>query len=90
MKHELKTWPRCFKALADETKTFDVRKNDRGFEEGDVLYLKEWDHHTEQYTGRQVKARVTYILPGGEFGIEHGYCVLGIKPYYFQLERKQP
>lgn len=43
MKHELKTWPQYFCRVADGTKTFEVRKNDRGFQPGDEVILKEWD-----------------------------------------------
>ena len=39
MIHELKTWPQFWPALCDGSKTFELRKNDRGFEVGDILIL---------------------------------------------------
>ena len=42
MRHQLKTWPEYFKAVAAGTKTFEVRENDRNFKVGDVLELREW------------------------------------------------
>ena len=48
MKHELKTWPQYFCRVADGTKTFEVRKNDRGFQQGDTVILKEWSPETER------------------------------------------
>lgn len=41
--HELKIWPQYFCRVADGTKTFEVRKNDRGFQPGDAVWLREWD-----------------------------------------------
>lgn len=43
MIHELKVWPEFFDALANQTKNFEVRKNDRGFRVRDELLLKEYD-----------------------------------------------
>jgi hypothetical protein len=61
--HELKTWPEYFGALVDGSKTFEYRRNDRGFRVGDVLHLREWDSITGHYTGRDMRRRVTYVLP---------------------------
>jgi Domain of unknown function (DUF3850) len=41
--HELKCWPRFFVPLYRGEKTFEFRKDDRGFEVGDVLDLREWE-----------------------------------------------
>ena len=30
------------------------------------------------HTGKRTKRVVTYVLRGGEFGIEAGFCVLGL------------
>lgn len=43
MKHELKIWPQFYQAVADGSKTFEIRKNDRGFQKGDIVFLKEYD-----------------------------------------------
>lgn len=59
--HELKTWPLYFKAVRDGRKTFEVRKEDRGFRPGDYLRLREWSPDTETYTGETVYARVPYV-----------------------------
>lgn len=44
--HELKVIPPYFDALVSGSKTFEVRKNDRAYQRGDVLILREW--HPEQ------------------------------------------
>lgn len=60
--HELKTWPDYYKYLVDGSKTFEFRRNDRGFKVGDVLHLREWEPTFERYTGREMYRRVTYVL----------------------------
>ena len=50
--HDLKTWPEYFEKVRDRTKTFEIRKNDRNFSEGDILNLWEWEPEHEIYTGR--------------------------------------
>ena len=43
--HELKVQPPYFDALLNDRKNFEVRRNDRGFQTGDVLYLHEFGTH---------------------------------------------
>lgn len=43
MNHELKIWPAFFAAVAEGTKTFEFRKDDRKFGVGDILILREWN-----------------------------------------------
>jgi hypothetical protein len=77
--HELKCWPEYFAAIRRGDKTFEVRKNDRGFKVGDTLWLREWSP-TRTYTGAHLRVRVTYTLEGPAFGIEVGYIVMGLDP----------
>ena len=76
--HELKTWPEFFEAVRDGTKTFEVRKNDRNFQVGDVLMLVEYDPHKGEYTGQKETRRVTYILGDGFEAVADGFCVLAL------------
>lgn len=76
--HDLKCWPQYFAAVLDGRKPFEVRKSDRAFEVGDALLLREWDPATKDYTGRESRQGVTYILRGGQLGISPDYCVMGI------------
>lgn len=43
MRHELKIWPQYFEPVMFGTKTFEVRENDRGFQPGDTVALREYD-----------------------------------------------
>jgi ASC-1-like (ASCH) protein len=79
MIHELKTWNEYFEEVFMGHKTFEVRKADRPFAKGDTLILKEWNPKTEQYTGREMARGVSYVLEGGQFGVEKGFVVMAIQ-----------
>ena len=85
--HKLKTWVRFFEAVESGEKNFEVRKNDRGFQTGDILVLECWDNDKHSYVFdyrqappklRKIRKRISFLLQGGMFGIEPGYCVLGL------------
>ena len=80
MTHELKILPQYYKEIISQRKTFEIRKDDRNFQVGDRLFLREWDG--EKYTGRLTRNReITYILRDAEkYGLKEGYCILGIQP----------
>lgn len=77
MEHELKIYPKYFEDVTSGKKTFEVRKNDRNFQVGDILALKEWDNI--KYSGREVRAMVVYLLNDKFIGVMPGYVVLGIE-----------
>lgn len=77
--HTLKCWPESFEAIVSGTKTFDLRKQDRPFDAGDFLMLREYNSNDDQYTNRWAMVEVTYIdyhisLPG----LAKGYCAMAI------------
>lgn len=77
--HQVKVWPQYHAAIADGTKSFEVRRADRDYRVGDHLVLNEWDPMLYRYTGPRTICEVTYLLPGGQHGIEPGHVVLGIR-----------
>lgn len=75
--HELKILPQWFNDVALWKKNFEIRKEDRDFQVADILILREWDG--EKYTGRKLRRRIKYIYHGtGEYGLQEGYCILGL------------
>jgi hypothetical protein len=78
--HALKVWPQFIPALADGSKTFEARKDDRSYRVGDVLDLYGWDPGTHMETGWKQSRTVTYKLSGPAWGVESGYCILGLSP----------
>ena len=78
-RHDLKILPEHFQAVWDGRKRAELRKDDRGFEVGDILALREWNG--EAYTGSGIAVRVTHILRNcPEYGLADGFCILSIKP----------
>lgn len=79
MRHELKCWPVYFERLLDGTKTFEVRKDDRGYQAGDELLIREWApgtaYHRSHYTDREIQFRVGFIFKAG-FGADLGEFVV--------------
>lgn len=75
----LKIEPPFLDALLDGTKTFELRRNDRGYQKGDVLVFDlAWPEHPSETSLRCVRFTVSYVLSG--WGIEPGFVVLGLAP----------
>lgn len=81
MIHELKCWPEYFQAVADGAKTAEWRReDDRHFDLGDSLVLRERDPAANAYTGRELVAVVTHLVRGPVFGIPEGYVMMSLWP----------
>lgn len=95
MEHELKTMPAFFEAVLSGEKTAEVRKNDRSFQKGDKLLLREYEirrtfiggvlrpeyshFEADGYSERKARVVITHVLTGEEWGIKDGYAVLSFK-----------
>lgn len=79
--HELKVWPEFWDDLVSGVKPFEVRKNDRDYQVGDLLVLRAWLPGEKRYPDWRspLAARVTYVMHGGRLGVEEGHVVMGIK-----------
>ncbi len=67
--------------VASGEKPFELRKNDRGFKAGHELLLREFNQHTQTYTGSTLRRKITFILQGSEaegFGLKPGFCIMGL------------
>ncbi len=84
MVHEVKSWSRFFQRTLAREKMFEIRLNDRNYQVGDFLLLREWDELTERYTGLFQAVLITYILGAdmhcavSPVAINKPYIVLGI------------
>lgn len=74
--HHIRIGTSFFGDVCSGKKTFELRKNDRGYEQGDILEMAEFTNG--KYTGRSVKVCVTYMLEDFA-GLKEGYCIMAIK-----------
>lgn len=74
MNHELKILPQYFEPVSTGVKTFEIRKNDRGFNAGDTVTLREWDDQMQGYTGDTVDVEITYV---SNYEQQPGWVVFG-------------
>jgi len=74
--HYLKIKPKYFRAIAGGRKNFEVRFNDRNYQEYDMLHLQEYAG--DEYTGRYINAEVTYLLDDPDF-CKEGFVVMALK-----------
>ena len=59
-------------------KTFELRKNDCDYQNGDILVLQEYDPKTKINPYGIIKAQIRCVLSDFE-GLEKGYVILGIE-----------
>jgi len=85
--HELKTDHEVFQATLEGRKPWEIRFDDRGFQIGDTLWLRETESTGEDmrvlgrplvYTGRFIHVRITYILQGPIYGLPDGWVVMSV------------
>lgn len=79
MTHELKTHPEFFQKIWDREKLFEARFDDRNFQVGDNVRLREYDPFSRNFSTREVYANISFKLDGGQFGVEKGYCILSLQ-----------
>lgn len=101
--HTLKTLAPYWDAVERGEKNFEVCRDDRGFQRGDVLVLRKIERLSGDFAVKRpggmvveqlspttasrnwrdpefydLRRRITYVLTGGQLGIEPGYVVLGL------------
>jgi len=73
--HSLKIIKEYFILILSGKKTFEIRKDDRGYEVGDLLRLNEWLYEKKTYTGRHTLKQVLYI---SDYAQRDGYVVMSL------------
>jgi ParB family chromosome partitioning protein len=71
--HQIRLGESFFEDACSNAKSFELRKNDRGYKKGDILELMEFADGRN--TGRMVRKLVTYILEDYT-GLEDGFCIM--------------
>lgn len=83
--HEMKSWPEFFEPTIRGLKFHDLRRtDDRKFQVGDHLRLREFDPRSESYTGRECTVEITYITSAAvpcayfEAALDPRFCILSV------------
>lgn len=107
--HFLKLEYRYWDAVNSGEKNFEVRRDDRGFQKGDVVtlckfgkdprvisrhkigFMDDCDNvisglHTSNRVAK-IQRKISYVLTGGQFGIEPGYVILGLREHNTPKEK---
>jgi hypothetical protein len=88
--HHLKSHPSFFAQTLDGSKTFEVRRDDRGYRVDDKIVVHEWDPQignprvADGYSGRTLQGTITCVVRGTDLaplGIDllgDDFVVLGV------------
>lgn len=75
--HELKLNHKFWEPVISGNKNFEIRKNDRGFREGEhIRFYKVNDNGEILNNEKSNRFLITYVLSG--WGVEQGYVALAI------------
>ena len=78
MEHELKIPPRYFAEVVSGVKTFEVRDNDRDFQQGDTVMLREFDPTSLfGYTNRFARYAIGFVT---SYEQKPGFVVFSLLP----------
>lgn len=85
--HELKTHPQYFRLVWSGVKRYEVRKDDRNFQEGQSVLLEEYEPTQDgtggTYTGRWILGTIpTVVRDVPHFGLNPGFCVFGFNEVF--------
>ena len=72
--HQIRLAAMYYDDVASGKKSFELRKNDRGYKVGDTLEMQEFKDG--RFMGRIIRAKIVYMLEDYT-GLEDGYCILG-------------
>lgn len=82
MIHEIKLSEDFAESVLNGDKSFEIRKNDRGYQKGDIVVFRVVERDNPVYevakhplNGRQFE--ITYVISG--WGLQNNYVAFGIK-----------
>jgi hypothetical protein len=86
--HRVKSWPESFRAVVTGRKRFEMRIDDRGYQPGDTIELREYTPNVDQlqlvpgagtpgtFSGRSWMGIVGYVSRGGP--LPAGWCAFDL------------
>lgn len=87
--HYIKLNEKYCNAVYEGDKTFEIRRNDRGYQKGDRIVFQSVNDAglTVPHEVNRQAYMITYLLHG--YGLQDGYCVFGIKPWCDKDDREE-
>lgn len=79
MRHEIKIGIDFANAVLSGEKTFELRRNDRGYQKGDAVVFRVLDREGNELPEHPLNREeyvITYVLSG--WGLRDGFCCFGI------------
>lgn len=76
--HKLKCLPQYFSLTWDGKKDFEIRKNDRNFQVGQTVLLREYNSNENTFTGREIVQEIVSIVEYSD-ALKDDYVVLGVR-----------
>jgi len=77
--HDLKIWPEFFDDVDTGRKSFELRRNDRNYQVGEILKLREWAPQNKEYSGRVTYKQINHIMRFADLGSDI-LTTLGLNP----------
>ncbi|WGY01802.1 DUF3850 domain-containing protein [Nocardioides sp. QY071] len=83
--HQIKSWSKFFRPIVAGERSHELRRNDRDYQVGDILILREYDPEAGDYTGSACEAVVTSMTSQerpcavSDEGLNAGFCILSIR-----------
>lgn len=80
--HKLKIQWNFMIDILENGKNFEIRKNDRDFNKGDIVIFTPTDTLGNIIQNPSIEIpvfRITYVFYGGQYGLSEDYCVFGIE-----------
>ncbi len=83
--HEIKIKDNYYYALIHGYKSFELRKNDRNYQVGDLIHFV--DVNGNDFLNESFNLFIiTYVLKNvSEYGLNENYCILSIQKYSSEL-----
>ena len=79
MIHNLKIETRYWNRVKEGVKPWEIRLNDRDYQTGDIIVLREWNEAEKKYTEEYSQYEIKYLLHGSGYGLEEGYCIMTLE-----------
>lgn len=77
--HRAKIAPDWFKYVKLGLKKFEIRRNDRSYQVGDIVILEEYDMKLKEYTGESIIVEIIFIC---DYEQKHNNIVFGFEKLY--------